>query len=595
MASNIAAYALIGDCETAALVGRNGSIDWLCCPRFDSPACFTALLGTPANGRWRICPFSRYRVNRRYQMHSLILESTFTTSEGQVTVIDFMPERAGFPRIIRMIRGDNGAVRMRMEFCLRFDYGRRRPSLQTKNTHIVAAAGSERLALFSCVPMRPKDGDVVAAFTVKAGDLVSFELTRAGTSRRKQSQSASRLLDKTQRSWRRWTSRLKYRGPHVDAVERSLITLKALTYAPTGGIVASPTTSLPETPGGSRNWDYRYCWLRDATFTLLGFLHAGYRQEGRAWKDWLMLAASGNPGRLRVMYDVTARAIQGEWKPRWLRGYRGAAPVRIGNAASRQLQLDIFGELADTLYQAGIPRKEKNPAFRLLVKVLDRLERIWHRPDHGIWEVRGQTRQFTHSKVMCWVAFDRAIRAGEEIGFTAPLARWRAIRKEIHDSVCRSGFSAHLGSFVQSYRSKKVDASLLLLPLVGFLPPDDLRIAGTVRLIEKRLMRRGLVMRREKEEGRSSEGAFLPCSFWLADYYDLAHREKDATRLLRQLLKIRNDVGLLSEEYNVARRRLTGNFPQGLSHVALVNTIINLHTKIGPSRQRSSGGSRWMP
>jgi len=592
MTGTVADYALIGDCETAALVGRNGSIDWLCWPRFDSPACFAALLGMPANGHWIVSPTDNARTIRRYRPHTLILETTFKTNEGQVTLIDFMPARERFPRIVRMIRGDRGAVQMRMDLRLRFGYGRRSPSIATSGSRIIAIAGPDRLALYSSILTRTEGNDVVAAFTIQAGETVTFELAGVDVSQRKHSRNSPEvLLKKTESWWRHWTSRLAYRGPHADATERSLITLKALIYAPTGGIVAAPTTSMPETPGGSRNWDYRYCWLRDATFTLLGFIHAGYRNEARDWKNWLLHAAVRNPGRLRILYDVTGKTIHNEWKVSWLRGYRGAVPVRVGNAASKQLQLDIFGELADALYQAGIPRAKK-PAFRLLVKLLNHLEKRWHRPDHGIWEVRGETRQFTHSKVMCWVAFDRAIRAAEEIGFTAPLRKWRAVRKEIHDSVCQSGFSARLGSFVQSYGSRKVDASLLLLPLVGFLPPQDPRIMGTVRLIEKRLVRQGFVMRSEKEKGHKREGAFLPCSFWLADYYDLAHRKKAARRSLRRLLRVRNDLGLLSEEYDPDRRSLTGNFPQALSHVALVNTIINLHTKIGPSRQRSSAGCR---
>jgi GH15 family glucan-1,4-alpha-glucosidase len=352
---------------------------------------------------------------------------------------------------------------------------------------------------------------------------------------------------------------------------------------------------LPELPGGSRNWDYRYCWLRDATFSLLGFLHAGYHNEARSWKNWLLRAAGASPSRLRVMYDVTGKWVDNEWKARWLAGYKGATPVRIGNAASKQFQLDIFGELADALYQAGTVKNRGTPTFRLLVKLLSHLGKIWRRPDHGIWEVRGRRLQFTHSKVMCWVAFDRVIRAAEQIGVSNLLPKWRAIRQEIHDSVCESGFDVRLGSFVQSYGSEKVDASLLLLPLVGFLPPADPRIAGTVRLIEKKLIRGGLVRRREKEKGGAREGAFLPCSFWLADYYDLVGRQCEAQRWLRRLMNLRNDLGLLSEEYSVTRRRLSGNFPQALSHVALVNSIINLHSETGPSRQRSSGtGPRWL-
>ena len=591
MAINISDYAVIGDCETAALVGRNGSIDWLCWPRFDSPACFAALIGSSANGHWLICPALRAHISRRYRPHSLILETTFKTDEGQVTLIDFMPAREKCPHLIRIIRADRGTVQMRMNCCLRFDYGHRPPSIKTNGTHIIATARPERLAFFSSIPVGSRENNIVGSFTVKAGDVVSFELGGDQALRhRRFENSPCVLLKETERSWRHWTSRLKYRGPHADAVERSLITLKALTYAPSGGIIAAPTTSLPEIPGGPRNWDYRYCWLRDATFTLLGFIHAGYRNEARAWKDWLLHAA-GTSGGLRVMYDVTGRKIHNEWKVSWLDGYRGAAPVRVGNSAGRQLQLDIYGELADALFQAGIVTTKEKPSFQLLVKLLERLEKIWRHADHGIWEVRGRTRQFTHSKVMCWVAFDRAIRVAERVGFSAPLPRWRATRTKIHESVCRSGFCPQLGSFVQSYGSRKLDASLLLLPLVGFLPAGDSRIRGTVSLIEKRLIRRGLVMRHEKDKRDESEGAFLPCSFWLADYYVLIGRRREATQTLERLLKVRNDVGLLSEEYNVTKQRLAGNFPQALSHVALVNTIINLHAKIGPSRQRASQGS----
>jgi GH15 family glucan-1,4-alpha-glucosidase len=588
MPKEIADYALIGDCETAALVGRNGSIDWMCWPRFDSQACFAALLGKPGNGFWCICPASRGRVKRRYLPHSLILETTFKTDEGQATLIDFMPMRDKFPRLIRIVRGNVGTVRMRMDLRLRFDYGRRSALLEKNGQGFIATAGPHRIGVSGSVPLREKEGNVIAGFAMKAGESVVFELS--DTSRSAPSRKTTRiLLTETERAWRQWSANLKYRGPHADAVERSLITLKALTYRPSGGIVAAPTTSLPEIPGGTRNWDYRYCWLRDATFTLLGFIHAGYRSEARAWRHWLLTFAGARTADLRILYDVAGKRPPNERKARWLAGYRGAIPVRIGNAASTQLQLDIFGELADALYQAGISRNRKNRTFQLLVKLLDHLGKIWRHPDHGIWELRGRRLQFTHSKVMCWVAFDRAIRAAEKNGFSAKLTRWRAVRKEIHESICRSGFDARLGSFVQSYGSKRVDASLLLLPLVGFLPPADTRIAGTVRLIEQKLVRRGLVRRHEKEKGGEPEGAFLPCSFWLADYYDLVGRRGEAKRWLRRLLSLRNDVGLLSEEYSTTKHRLSGNFPQALSHVAMVNSIINLHSPTGPSRQRSAG------
>jgi GH15 family glucan-1,4-alpha-glucosidase len=590
VASTIADYALIGNCETAALVARNGSIDWLCWPRFDSPACFAALLGTNGNGYWRLSPAELTHPKRQYRPHSLILETRFHTDEGRVTVIDFMPVRESVPRIIRMVRGDRGAVRMRMELCLRFNYGRRRPSLQHDGECFQATTGSDRISILSSIPLLvEKKNDVVATFTVKSGETVVFELAaRRSRESRNLRNTANSALNKTQRFWTRWASRLKYRGPHWEEVERSLLTLKALTYAHSGGIIAAPTTSLPEAPGGRRNWDYRYCWLRDATFTLLGFIHTGYRSEAQRWKRWLLSSVAKRPDQLRIMYDVTGKIVPEERRIPWLPGYRGALPVRVGNAASKQVQLDVFGEVSDALYQAGLSRAGHQPLVKLLVKLLDHLKKTWRRPDHGIWETRKTERQFTHSKVMCWVAFDRAVRAAEEFGFRAPTQEWRVVRQEIHDDVCSRGFSLRKGSFVKAYGSAAVDASLLLLPLVGFLPPKDRRIVGTVRLIEKTLVHEGFV----KRSRHSREGAFLPCTLWLADYYELIGRRQTAARLLKRLLRIRNDVGLLSEEYDIREKRLVGNFPQALAHVALVNTIINLHRRFGPSLQRSSPNRR---
>ena len=589
----IGEYGLIGDGKTAALVSPIGSIDWLCWPRFDSPACFAALLGTAANGTWRISPVGHFRTRRRYRPHSLVLETTFTSIEGQVTLIDFMCLGSDGPRLIRLLRGERGAVRMGMQLCLRLDYGRRAPSLQVEDGHGVAFAISNRLVVASQVPLQRFQDDVHATFSVRAREIVGFELrNRTSHLGRVSRSSLTELLKKTEHWWKRWTAHSQYRGRYSDAVDRSLITLKALIYAPSGGIVAAPTTSIPEIAEGDYNWDYRYCWLRDATFTLLGFVHTGHRSEARSWRDWLLRAVGRDMDELRVMYDVTGKRVGKERKLSWLSGYERSLPVRVGNAASKQLQLDIFGELSDVLFQAGISKNKSKPACRLLIKLLDRLEKIWRLPDHGIWEARNQRRQFTHSKVMCWVAFDRGIRAAEEAGFRAPLNRWRAIRQEIHDNVCRSGFNLRLGSFTQSYHSRKVDGSLLLLPLVGFLPPDDPRVIGTVRLIEKRLVRDGFVMRTEGTNRRKREGAFLPCAFWLADYYELVGRAADAKRLLNRLMKVRNSLGLLAEEYDPKKKRLMGNFPQALSHVALVNTVINLHAKFGPSRQRSSQQAR---
>jgi GH15 family glucan-1,4-alpha-glucosidase len=593
MPSEIADYALIGDCETAALVGRDGSIDWLCAPRFDSPACFAALLGSPENGRWKLAPTSKARVRRRYRPDTLILETEFRTKDGTVTLIDFMPPRTKNPRIIRMVRGDRGRTRMQMDLVIRFDYGLTVPWVtRGKKRSLIAVSGPDRMVFRTSVPVSGKELHTVSDFVVKAGETVRLELQYGNSIEHIASGvNPKTALKQTEQWWRRWVSRCKYHGPLEDTVRRSLITLKALTYSPTGGIVAAPTTSLPERPGGGRNWDYRYCWLRDATFTLLGFLHAGFRTEARQWKNWLTRSVAGSPSQVQVLYGPAGERLVREWEVAWLPGYRGASPVRIGNAASDQLQLDLYGELADAMYQADSSRKKARAEFDLQFGLLEHLRKIWRQPDHGIWEVRGKQRHFTHSKVMAWVAFDRTIKSAERFGINAPLAKWRAAQRQIHDDVCRSGFNPRIESFVQSYGSRAVDASLLLLPLVGFLPATDPRIVATVRRIEKEVMRGGFVMRfksdRKNAASRFKEGAFLPCSFWLADYYVLVGRRGEAERLLKRLLRVCNDLGLLSEEYDPAKKRLLGNFPQALSHVALVNTIINLYTERGPARQRS--------
>ena len=592
--SAIQDYALIGDCQTAALVAKNGSIDWLCLPRFDSPACFAALLGTAENGRWQLAPAARARVTRRYVTHTLVLETRFRTSSGTVTVTDFMPRRRKHARVIRIVRGQRGTVQMRMDLVIRFDFGLTVPWVtQARDGSLLAVSGPNRGVLRANVPVRGEDLRTVADFRVNAGDEVSFELEYGRSFKSLPPKGNPRKAQReTEKLWRKWTSHCKYRGPSADAVERSLIVLKALTYAPTGGIIAAPTTSLPEQPGGALNWDYRYCWLRDATFTILGFIHAGFHREAKAWRDWLMRSVAGSPDQIQVLYGATGERLLREWELPWLPGYRGAAPVRVGNQASEQIQLDLYGELADMLYQQGLESKRDGANFDVQYALMEHLRRVWREPDHGIWEVRGKKQQFTHSKVMTWVAFDRTIRSVERFHIKAPLKEWRAVRQEIHDDVCRRGFDRRLGSFVQFYGSKAVDASLLLLPLVGFLPPADPRIVGTVKAVEKRLMKRGFVMRysASKPGGRSPsrEGVFLPCTFWLADYYELASQRDVARRILKRLLKIRNDVGLLSEEYDVDHKDFLGNFPQALSHVAMVNTIINLHTTHGPARQRSN-------
>ena len=597
MPSAIEDYGLIGDCETAALVSREGSIDWLCLPRFDSPACFAALLGSPENGRWLLAPRARATVTRRYRPHTLVLETKFKTAHGQVTVIDFMPVRETTPRIIRIIRGDRGTVQMRMELVLRFDYGLTVPWVtRNSNGSLLAIAGPHRVTLRTSVPVRGQDLRTVAEFSIKAGQTEYVELEYANSfGRVYRTATPKSWLTKTEKVWRKWCSAGRYRGPYADALERSLITLKALVFGPTGGMVAAPTTSLPERIGGPLNWDYRYCWLRDATFTLLGFLHAGYREEARRWKNWLVHVSAGYPDQLQVLYGVAGERLLQESEVAWLSGFRRSRPVRIGNAARQQLQLDIYGELADSLFQN---KTRAGLNLDLQFALLERLQKIWREPDNGIWEIRGKQRHFTHSKVMAWVAFDRTIRQAERFRIKAPLKQWRAVRERIHEQVCRFGFNRDLGSFVQHYGTKEVDASLLLLPLVGFLPPCDPRIVGTVRVIEQQLMRDGFVLRyRTRTKGtlmKLGEGAFLPCSFWLADYYKLAGRHQDAENVLKRLLAIRNDLGLLAEEYDVRSRQMIGNFPQALSHVALVNTIINLYSRRGPVHQRA-GDQRKTP
>jgi GH15 family glucan-1,4-alpha-glucosidase len=597
---SIGDYALIGDCETAALVSRDGSVDWLCLPRFDSPACFAALVGTPENGRWLISPQGQSRVVRKYRGDSLILETTFHTAGGVVTVIDFMPVRQKNPQIFRIVRGDRGCVRMKMDLVIRFDYGFTVPWVTRERNNVLSAvAGPNRLVLRASVPLRGEELHTVSDFTVSAGKTEYFELEYGRSYDKVPAATRPPIaLKSTERWWRQWISRCNYTGRYSDVVRRSLITLKAMTYARTGGIIAAPTTSLPEVPHGDRNWDYRYCWVRDATFALLGFLHTGFYAEASEWKRWLKRSVAGSAQQAQVLYGPSGERLLREWKVPWLSGYCGAKPVRVGNAASKQLQLDLYGEVADVLYQSHVATNEDGGDGDLLVELLENLEKIWRKPDHGIWEVRKEKRQFTHSKVMTWVAFDRAIRSAEQFGVKLPVKEWKDVRQQIHDDVCKNGFNARLGTFVQSYGSREIDASLLLIPLVGFLPPEDRRVKATVRQIEKSLVRGGFLMRYKRSlssdssKGYDSEGAFLPCTFWLADYYVLAGNKAKAIRLLQRLLKVRNDVGLLSEEYDPARRRLAGNFPQTLSHVALVNTVVNLFAKRGPARQRSGISGR---
>ena len=587
-------YALIGDCETAALVHRNGSIDWLCWPRFDSQACFAALLGKPEHGRWRIAPTAAdARGTRRYRNHSLILETRFETPDGVVTLVDFMPPRGHNSDIVRLVRGEHGRVRMAMELVLRFDYGSVVPWVSRLEDHTWRAiAGPDMVVLRTPINVKGKDLTTVAEFDVTEGQTIPFVLTYGASHlpppKKIDPEAAERA---TEHFWSDWASRADATGQWCDDVLHSLMILKALTYAPTGGIVAAPTTSIPEQLGGSRNWDYRYCWLRDATLTLLALMNAGYHEEALAWRDWLLRAAAGSPDQIQTIYGIAGERQLVELEVDWLPGFEGSKPVRIGNDAHRQVQLDVFGELMDVLHHArrgGIDTHPSQWAFERAL--MQHLEETWREPDESIWEVRGKSRHFTFSKVMAWVAFDRAVKTAEMFKLEGPVKRWRAIQQQIHDEVCERGFDRKRNTFVQAYESRQLDASLLLLPTIGFLPATDPRIIGTVEAIERGLMCDGFVMRYDTgktDDGLPpGEGAFVACSFWLADAYVLLGRIDDARALFERLLAIRNDVGLLAEEYDVKSRRQIGNFPQAFSHIAVVNSAHNLGHAAKPAHQR---------
>ena len=586
-------YALIGDCHTAGLVARNGSIDWLCFPRFDSAACFAALLGGEEHGRWLITPVAEIKqVRRRYRDETLILETEFTTAEGTVTLIDCMPPRSVEPDLIRLVVGKHGQVRMRMQFVVRFDYGSIIPWVRRTSSGIRAIAGPDTVILKSPVELRNENFMTSAEFTVSAGQTEPWVMVwHPSHENAPEIPDAEKTLAGTERWWRAWSARCTYRGPWREPVVRSLITLKALTYAPTGGIVAAPTTSLPEHIGGIRNWDYRYCWVRDATFTLYALLLGGYVDEARAWREWLLRAVAGKPSNLNLMYGLSGERRLTELELPWLPGYENSSPVRIGNAACRQFQLDVYGELMDAMHLArrGGMEPDEN-AWHVERALTDYLESAWNEPDNGIWEMRGQRRHFTHSKVMAWVAVDRMLKSVQQFGLTGPVERWRQLRAAIHEEVCREGYDRNRNTFVQYYGSKELDASLLMIPLVGFLPESDPRVRGTVEAIERDLVVDGFVLRyRTKPETDGlppGEAAFLPCTFWLADNFALLGRQRDAVELFRSLLKLRNDVGLLAEEYDPAEKRLLGNFPQALSHIALVNSACNLSGSAGPAGDR---------
>jgi GH15 family glucan-1,4-alpha-glucosidase len=591
VASRIEDYGLIGDLQTAALVSREGSIDWLCFPRFDSAACFAALVGTEENGRWSLRPTGDLtRVERRYRGNGLVLETELECADGAVRLTDFMPVRGEAPDVVRIVEGLRGRVRMRTDITVRFDYGSIVPWVRRVPEGTLAVAGPDALLLASPVELVGENMHTVAEFDVEPGDRVPFVLTWYPSNHDLPAHvDAEAALAETEAFWDDWTGTCTDGGIHRDALIRSLVTLKALTYAPTGGIVAAPTTSLPECLGGVRNWDYRFCWVRDATLTLLSLIRAGYADEASAWRDWLLRAIAGSPDGPQALYGLAGERRIGELELPWLEGYEGSRPVRIGNAACTQFQLDVYGEILDALYQAraaGLPPLDD--AWSLCRRLLELLEDVWREPDEGIWEVRGPRRHFTHSKVMAWVAFDRGVRIVEEHGRTGPVERWLALRDEVHAQVCREGFHEGVGAFTQSYGSDRLDASLLLLPLVGFLPVDDPRIAATVAAIERDLTKDGLVERYRADEENTDvdglppgEGTFLPCSFWLVEVMVLQGRRVEAEELLERLLALRNDLGLLSEEYDVAADRQVGNFPQAFTHLALVDAVLTLSGRNG--------------
>jgi GH15 family glucan-1,4-alpha-glucosidase len=594
MMLSIEDYALIGDCETAALVGRDGSIDWLCVPRFDSEACFAALLGTPDNGRWLLAPTDpEAKVTRRYRPDTLILETRFETDSGAATVTDFMLPQEGRAHLMRLVTCESGTVEFETEFVVRFGYGEAVPWVtKLPDGRIRAVAGPSKVVLQSTIELRGEDFKTKGKFTVKAGETASLALTYTNSYwPDPPAISPQKLLANTEQFWQDWSSQCGFTGPYTDVVKRSLITLKAMTFAPTGGVVAAATTSLPEQFGGPRNWDYRYCWVRDATLTLLALMNTGFYQEARAWREWLLRAVAGSPSQMQIMYGIAGERRLYEVELPWLEGYEKSPPVRIGNAAHQQTQLDVYGELADALHQArkGGLAPEKS-GWEVQTAILEHLEKEWDKPDEGIWEVRSGPEQFVYSKVMAWVAFDRSVRSAERFDLKGPIDRWRDLRKKIHSEVCKSGFDKELNSFVRAYGSKEVDASLLLLPAVGFLPGNDPRIAGTVAQIEKTLMKDGLVLRYDTSKSNDGlppgEGMFLACSFWLVDAYVMLGRHDDAVKLFERLLALRNDVGLLSEEYDPDAKRLCGNFPQAFSHLALVNSASNLGRDGRPVEQR---------
>jgi GH15 family glucan-1,4-alpha-glucosidase len=602
MSLRIEDYGLIGNMISAALVSRDGSIDWLCLPRFDSRACFARLLGDEKNGHWKIAPKRKTTaITRRYLPKTAVLETRFETATGTVTLTDFMPLTDDPEKVdvVRIATGVSGEVEMTMDLILRFGYGQAVPWVRRRDYGLHALAGPDSIELHANLPLVGKNMRTTAAFTLHEGESVPLTLSYHSSHQSPQFvPDRFESLDRTAVWWREWAARAELDDipdRWRDAVLRSLITLKLLTYAPTGGIVAAPTTSLPEMPGGTRNWDYRYCWLRDASLTLYALLNAGYREEARAWRQWLVGAVAGHPGQLQIMYGIAGERWLPEVELDWLSGYADSKPVRVGNGAASQIQLDVYGELFDLVHAArSAGLTAEGDAWRMQRKVLEHLTKGWQALGHGIWEVRGDPRAFTYSRVMCWVAFDRAIAAVERYKLRGPVDEWRETRAAIHDDICEKGFDTALNSFVQYYGGDTLDASLLLIPQLGFLAPDDPRVLGTIAAIEERLLSDGLVLRYSTDKvddgvgGR--EGAFLACSYWLADAYTLCGRSKDAEALFERLLSLRNDLGLLSEEYDPVEKRLLGNFPQAFSHIGLINSAFNLRMAHGPAQQRRRKG-----
>jgi len=598
--SRIEDYALIGDCQTAALVSRTGSIDWLCLPRFDSGACFAALLGGSEHGRWMVAPKGRvHRVTRAYRDGTLVLDTTFECDGGTAVLTDFMPLRERVPHLVRIVRCTRGHVRMATQLVIRFDYGSIVPWVRRQGEDLVAIAGPDSLRIQSEVPLHGENMTTVGEFDVHEGQEVALSATWHASHVKSPDRIDERtLLRGAERDWRAWSSRCTYAGPWRDQVLRSLLTLKALTHAPTGGIVAAPTTSLPECLGGVRNWDYRFTWLRDAAFTLRALIENGYTEEALAWRDWMLRACAGDPAQMQILYAVDGFRRVEEQEIAWLPGYEGARPVRIGNAAHTQRQLDVYGEVLDAMHQARLHGFAPDPkAWDLGRALLEHLETCWADADDGIWEMRGPRRQFTHSKMMAWVAFDRAVKRMQAVGGDGPIERWAALRDRIHDDVCRRGYDASVGAFVQYYGSKELDASLLMMPLVGFLPISDPRVQSTVNAIQRDLVTDGGLVLRYRTDSAidglpEGEGVFLPCSFWLADDLALMGRHEEAYQLFHRLLGLCNDVGLVSEEYDPNAGRLLGNFPQAFTHVSLV--VCARHV-IEPARHTRAVSSRALP